>query len=224
MRVPVSIVVRMKSASNMIAKWYQYASSVLIPGRPAEDARHADGERHAASGARGDDLVGLARQRGQLLHLDARGARSRRRRAWSRARRRRRRGSRARRASGWRARARSTPGSPSCRRATAMGSPSFSPRSSRSCGVRTASSRASSSARRARALRRASASLATIATCGFGVDRDVVLVRHRARGDERGDADEPLDEHRAVADGAAVALLVDHLRASCRWRRARGSR
>ena len=34
MRVPVSIVVRMKSASNMIAKWYQYARSAFIPGRP----------------------------------------------------------------------------------------------------------------------------------------------------------------------------------------------
>ena len=34
MRVPVSIVVSTKSASNMIAKWYQYAISVFIPGRP----------------------------------------------------------------------------------------------------------------------------------------------------------------------------------------------
>ena len=65
MRVPVSIVVRMKSASNMIAKWYQYASSVLIPGSPREDARHPDGERDAAARARRDDLARrLARARG----------------------------------------------------------------------------------------------------------------------------------------------------------------
>ena len=32
--VPASMVVRMNNASNMIAKWYQYASNVLIPGRP----------------------------------------------------------------------------------------------------------------------------------------------------------------------------------------------
>ncbi len=34
MRVPVSMVVKMNNASNMMAKWYQYAISVLIPGRP----------------------------------------------------------------------------------------------------------------------------------------------------------------------------------------------
>ncbi len=33
-RVPVSIVVRMNSASNMIAKWYQYSISPRMPGRP----------------------------------------------------------------------------------------------------------------------------------------------------------------------------------------------
>src|SRR4029450_11850119 len=34
-RVPVSIVVRMKSASNMIAKRYQYFITPLRPGTPA---------------------------------------------------------------------------------------------------------------------------------------------------------------------------------------------
>ena len=34
MRVPASIVVRMKNASNMMAKWYQYAISPCMPGRP----------------------------------------------------------------------------------------------------------------------------------------------------------------------------------------------
>ena len=34
LRVPVSIVVRMKIASNMIAKWYQYAKSVPMNGSP----------------------------------------------------------------------------------------------------------------------------------------------------------------------------------------------
>ena len=33
-RVPASIVVRMNSASNMIAKWYQYAIRPVMPGRP----------------------------------------------------------------------------------------------------------------------------------------------------------------------------------------------
>ena len=34
MRVPESMVVRMKTASNMMAKWYQYAISERMPGRP----------------------------------------------------------------------------------------------------------------------------------------------------------------------------------------------
>ena len=34
MRVPASIVVRMKTASNMMAKWYQYAIRPRMPGRP----------------------------------------------------------------------------------------------------------------------------------------------------------------------------------------------
>ena len=32
MRVPASMVVRMKSASNMMAKWYQYDIRLFIPG------------------------------------------------------------------------------------------------------------------------------------------------------------------------------------------------
>ena len=35
MRVPVSMVVRMKSASNMIAKWYQSPSAVRLRSAPA---------------------------------------------------------------------------------------------------------------------------------------------------------------------------------------------
>ena len=50
-RVPASSVVRMKSASNMIAKWYQSASAVP-PSALREDVRHADGEARRAAGAR----------------------------------------------------------------------------------------------------------------------------------------------------------------------------
>ena len=60
MRVPVSIVVRMNSASNMIAKWYQYfhiACERRLAAAPealrgaVEDVRHADGQRHRPAGA-----------------------------------------------------------------------------------------------------------------------------------------------------------------------------
>ena len=50
-RVPASSMVRMKSASNMIAKWYQMPSRRSPPMRAAEDVRHADGERGRAAGA-----------------------------------------------------------------------------------------------------------------------------------------------------------------------------
>ena len=55
MRVPVSMVVRMNSASNMMAKWYQYFSSqspVTPTQRNAsvEDERHADRQRDRPAG------------------------------------------------------------------------------------------------------------------------------------------------------------------------------
>ena len=54
MRVPVSMVVRMNSASNMIAKWYQYfisqSTAARAMRRVGEDERHADGQRHRAAG------------------------------------------------------------------------------------------------------------------------------------------------------------------------------
>ena len=53
-RVPASTAVRMNSASNRIAKWYQNASIALPPSACAEDLRHADGERRRAAGARQD--------------------------------------------------------------------------------------------------------------------------------------------------------------------------
>ncbi len=40
MRVPVSIVVRMNSASNMMAKWYQYLITAFEVDRAAGDAVH----------------------------------------------------------------------------------------------------------------------------------------------------------------------------------------
>ena len=51
-RVPASSVVRMKSASNMIAKWYQSAFSARAAERAREDLGHADGEARRAAGAR----------------------------------------------------------------------------------------------------------------------------------------------------------------------------
>ena len=57
-RVPASTAVRMNSASNRIAKWYQNASIALPPTACAEDLRHADRQRRRAAGARQD--AGLA--------------------------------------------------------------------------------------------------------------------------------------------------------------------
>ena len=44
------------------------------------------------------------------------------------------------------------------------------------------------------------------------VDGEVVAGVQRRRGDERHDADEAFEQHRAVADRPDVGLLVDHLR------------
>ena len=79
MRVPVSIVVRMKSASNMIAKWYQYAMSVFMPGKPEktrDDELPADVPTLVVNGDRdpfgipsvppGTDLVVLPGERHDL--------------------------------------------------------------------------------------------------------------------------------------------------------------
>ena len=55
-RVPASSVVRMKSASNMIAKWYQSASARAAE-RAGEDVRHADREARRAAGAREQRLL-----------------------------------------------------------------------------------------------------------------------------------------------------------------------
>ena len=68
MRVPASIVVRMNSASNMIAKWYQYFQTTRAsPGSGEESARrlvedigHADGQRHRAAGAAAEDFLACA--------------------------------------------------------------------------------------------------------------------------------------------------------------------
>ncbi len=62
MRVPVSMVVRMNSASNMMAKWYQYFSShsPLTPiqwNASLEDDGHADGQRHRPAGAAAQRLA-----------------------------------------------------------------------------------------------------------------------------------------------------------------------
>ena len=43
-RVPASMMVRMKRASNMIAKWYQMAMTCAAAQNVGEDLRHADGE------------------------------------------------------------------------------------------------------------------------------------------------------------------------------------
>ena len=60
-RVPASTVVRMNSASNRIAKWYQMPARALPPRKPDRMLRHADRERRRAAGARQDrglaDLV-----------------------------------------------------------------------------------------------------------------------------------------------------------------------
>ena len=49
-------------------------------------------------------------------------------------------------------------------------------------------------------------------TAGERVDGEVVAGMQRRGGDQRHDADEALEEHRAVADRPDVAFLVDHLR------------
>ena len=51
-RVPASSVVRMNSASNMIAKWYQSAIAVGPAEHVREHVRHADRETRRAAGAR----------------------------------------------------------------------------------------------------------------------------------------------------------------------------
>ena len=136
MRVPVSIVVRMNSASNMIAKWYQYFDQPVEAAgmrRFGEDQRHADGQRHRAAGPAAERLADA------LLDL----ASSRRARL-------------------------------------AVGG------------------------RRPIALR-----AQLVVNCGpLGeVDVDVVVhrVRQRRGGDQGDDADQALDQHRAVADRADVA-------------------
>ena len=51
-RVPASITVRMNSASNMMAKWYQNARMrAAAAERVREDVRHAERERRRAAGA-----------------------------------------------------------------------------------------------------------------------------------------------------------------------------
>ena len=57
MRVPVSIVVRMNSASNMIAKWYQYFIRSAHARQAGEDLRHADRQRDRAARASGQRLA-----------------------------------------------------------------------------------------------------------------------------------------------------------------------
>ena len=70
-RVPASSVVRMKSASNMIAKWYQSAFSVGAAEHAREDLRHADGEARRAAGAREQRvLADLARQLAERDRLE----------------------------------------------------------------------------------------------------------------------------------------------------------
>ena len=70
-RVPASIVVRMNSASNMIAKWYQSARPRPAERRRAKMLRHADGERRRAAGARQQRrFAHLRRERLHLLGRD----------------------------------------------------------------------------------------------------------------------------------------------------------
>ena len=71
MRVPVSIVVRMNSASNMIAKWYQYASSVLMPGRPLNTRAMPTASDTPPPVRAATTSSACALHRGQLLHLHA---------------------------------------------------------------------------------------------------------------------------------------------------------
>ena len=80
-RVPASTAVRMNSASNRIAKWYQKAIMVLPPTTLGEDVGHADRQGRCAAGARDDgvlaDVAGGLRQhfrRDHEAHLADRGA------------------------------------------------------------------------------------------------------------------------------------------------------
>ena len=62
MRVPVSIVVRMNSASNMMAKWYQYFISPSTSPSAQSNASvrmigHADGQRHRPAGPAAERLA-----------------------------------------------------------------------------------------------------------------------------------------------------------------------
>ena len=60
--------------------------------------------------------------------------------------------------------------------------------------------------------------------CGRRVDGEVVAGVQRRGRDERHDADEPLEQHRAVADRPDVAFLVDHLRRRARRDQRSGTR
>ena len=71
MRVPVSIVVRTNSASNMIAKWYQYASSVFMPGSPQKTRDMPTASDTAPPVRAAMTSSAVAREAGQLGHLDA---------------------------------------------------------------------------------------------------------------------------------------------------------
>ena len=69
MRVPVSIVVRMNSASNMMAKWYQYfmqpsQSTPVQRNASVKIDGHADGQRHRPAGPAAERLAADL-----LLHL-----------------------------------------------------------------------------------------------------------------------------------------------------------
>ena len=52
-RVPVSSSVRMKRASNMITKWYQYDMSTSHAREAGKDLGHADRQRDCAARAPG---------------------------------------------------------------------------------------------------------------------------------------------------------------------------
>ena len=56
-RVPASTVVRMNSASNMIAKWYQNALRPVAAEHLVQHLGHADRQRRCAAGARDDRLL-----------------------------------------------------------------------------------------------------------------------------------------------------------------------
>ena len=66
-RVPASMIVRMNSASNMIAKWYQKPEHRVAAAARREDVRHAERERGRAAGAVEQRL--LADLLGQRCHV-----------------------------------------------------------------------------------------------------------------------------------------------------------